>query len=125
MLNGITAFCENALFLLNLIRYSRAKIRQTKYIVSMMNKDYEFLVFLGFGHMPYRENALYLYISYSLLPCLIRQTEKIEMMSKRGSTEIVNFVTSGQGFLCYIMAIRYHKRKFRTQCVHVGKSCLS
>ena len=90
--------------------YSQALIRQTKYVV-MMNKEWstkivnfmtpgvEVLV-LGRGHishivkMHYFIKNLLIYSGAS-----IRQTMYIVMMTKEGSTKIIDFMTPGLGVL--------------------------
>ena len=97
-------------FFKNLLLFSQAKIKQTKYIV-MMNKEgsskivtfmtprAEVLV-LGCGHISHIVKMHYFFKSLLLYSqALIRQTKYVVMMTKEGSTKIVNFMTPGVGVL--------------------------
>ena len=69
-------------------------------IVNFMNPRGGFLV-LGLGNMRYIVKIHYFFKNLFLYShAQIKQTEGIVIMSKEGSTKIVNFITPGQRFLC-------------------------
>ena len=56
---------------------------------------------LGCGHISHIVKMHYFFKNLLLYShAWIKQTKYIEMMTKEGSTKIVNFITPGQGFLC-------------------------
>ena len=91
-------------FLKNLLLYSQAYNRQTKYVVIMTmegsTKIVNFMtpragvLVLGRGHLSHIVKVHYFFKkSFSLLShVLIKQTKYIVMMTKRGCTKIVNFL---------------------------------
>ena len=97
-------------FFNNLLLYTQAQIRQSKYVVMMtkevstkiinfMTPGAEFLV-LGRGHIRQTVKMHYFFknrLFYS--QAQIRQTKYLVMMTKEGSTKIVNFMTHGAGVL--------------------------
>ena len=93
-------------FLKNLLLYSQALIRQTKYVV-MMTKEWSTKIvnFMtpGVGvlmlvrvHLSHRVKMHYFFKNLLLYSqAYIRQTKYIVMMTKEESTKIVNFMTPG------------------------------
>ena len=100
-------------FFKNLPLYFHAYIRQTKYIVMMtkerFNKIVNFMtprtgvLVLGCGHICHIVKIHYYKIMYKILLLYFQleiiQTMYIVLMTKEGSTKIVNFMTPGAGVL--------------------------
>ena len=93
----------------NLLLFSQAQIRQTKYILMITKKGStqigNFMTpagarVLGFGHISHKVKMHYFFKNLFLYSqAQIRQTKNVVMMTKEGSTKIVNFMTPGAGAL--------------------------
>ena len=95
-------------FFKNLLLYSQAQIRQTKYIVMMtkegstklvnfMTPGAEVLV-LGCGHVSHLVKIHYFFKNLLLYSqAQITQSKYIVMTAKQGSTKIVTIMTQGAG----------------------------
>ena len=69
-------------------------------IVNFMAHGAEVLV-LWRGHISHIVKMHYFFKNlFFNSQALIRQTKYVVMMTKEGSTKIVNFMTPGQGFFC-------------------------
>ena len=103
-------------FLKNLLLYSGAWFRQTKYIAMITKEGFNKIVnfmtpgagvlALGCGHISQKVKLHYFF--KNLLICCqaqIRQTKYLAIMTNEGSTIIVNSMTPGLGFLCQGVAI--------------------
>ena len=97
-------------FFKNLLLYSQAYIRQTKYIIMMTKEGSTKIVTfmtpragvlaLGRGHISHIMEMHFSYKNHLLYSqAQIKQTKHIVMMTKEGSTKIVNFMTPGSGVL--------------------------
>ena len=97
-------------FLKNLLLYSGARFRKTKYIV-MMTKErstkivnfmtpWAGVIALGCGHISHIVKIHYFFkILLLFSQAQIKQTKYIVIMTKEGSTKIVNFMTPAAGVL--------------------------
>ena len=85
-------------------------MKQTKHVVMMNKKGSTKIVnfmtpmagvlVLGCGHISHIEKMHYFFKNLLLnSQALIRQTKYVVMMTKEGSTKIVNFMTPGAGVL--------------------------
>ena len=97
-------------FLKNLLLDSQALISKTKYVVMMTKEVSKKIVnFMtpgagvlvqGCGHISHIVKLHYFFKNLLLYSqALIRQTKYVVMMTKEGSTKIVNFMTPGTGVL--------------------------
>ena len=97
-------------FLKNLLLYSQALIRQTKYVLMMTKEGSTKIVnfmtpgagvlVLGCGHISHIVKMHYFFKNLLLnSQAQIRQTKQVVMMTKEGSNKIVNFMTPGAGVL--------------------------
>ena len=93
----------------NLLLYSQAQIRQTKYILMITKKGStqigNFMTpgtgVLGFGHISHKVKMHYFFKNLFLYShAQIRQTIYKVMVTNEGSNKNVTFMTQGQGFLC-------------------------
>ena len=73
-------------------------------IVNFMTPEAGVLA-LGCGHISHIVKIHYSLKNLLYSQAWIRPIKYIVMMTKEGSTKIVNFMTPGQGFLCRGMAI--------------------
>ena len=103
-------------FFKNLLLYSQAKIRQTKYVEMMTTerstKILNFMtpgvgvLVLGRGHISNIVKMHYFFKNRLLYSqAYIRQTKYVVMMTKEGSTKIVNFMTPGAGVGVLVLVI--------------------
>ena len=97
-------------FFKNLLLKSKAQIRQTKYVLMMTKEGTTKIVnfmtpgpgvlVLGCGHKSHIVKLHYFFKNFLLYSqAQIRQTKYVVMMTKEGSTKIVNFMTPGAGVL--------------------------
>ena len=129
-LGHISYIVEIHYFFKNLLLYSQAQIRQTEGIVMMSkegsNKIVNFMtpkagiLVLGWGQISHMVKMHYFCNNLHLFPqTLIRQTDRIVMMTKEGSTKIVNNMTPGAGVLVHgrghIVNMQYF---FSSSCLH-------
>ena len=77
------------------------------------------------GHWPYSENAIFLLLFLSTLGHWIRQTKSLVMMTRKGSTKIVNFMIPGAGVLISVVTIVADYRKIVAEGSNQRQSIVS
>ena len=94
----------------NLFLYSQAQIKQTKYVVMMTKKGSTKILFfmtpgagdllLGRDHISHIVKMYYFFRNLqTYTQAQIKQTKYVVMMTREGSTKIINFMTPRAGFL--------------------------